>query len=163
MSDVEVFLFSHFNVDHSNDFPALIFSSWFEDRKRPLPIFSPSGNNFMPSTTEFVRDLFSEPRGAYRYLSELVDPGAGGSYQLQPHNVAASSMSVFVFRNADMALYAVSVVNGQVPALAWRVEIDGKLKIATSILHDVTTTNPSIAVGTFGQRCNPGRPNPEDR
>jgi ribonuclease BN (tRNA processing enzyme) len=126
MSNVDVFLFSHFHVDHSSDFPALIFSSWFEDRKRPLPIFGPSGNNFMPSTTEFVRDLFSEPHGAYRYLSELVDPGAGGSYQLLPHNVAASSMPVFVFRNADMALYAVSVVHGQVPALAWRVEIDGK-------------------------------------
>jgi len=32
MSQVDVFLFSHFHVDHSGDFPALIFSSWFEDR-----------------------------------------------------------------------------------------------------------------------------------
>src|SRR3984885_1083175 len=111
MSQVDVFLFSHFHVDHTSDFPALIFSSWFEDRNRPLPIFGPSGNKFMPSTTEFVRDLFSDPHGAYRYLSDLVDPGADGSYKLQPHNVAASSTPVLVFRNADMAMYAVSVVH----------------------------------------------------
>src|SRR5580704_1417840 len=54
MSTVDVFLFSHFHVDHSSDFPALIFSSWFEDRKRPLPVYGPTGNKFMPSTTEFV-------------------------------------------------------------------------------------------------------------
>jgi ribonuclease BN (tRNA processing enzyme) len=126
MSRVDVFLFSHFHVDHSSDFPALIFSSWFEDRKRPLPIFGPSGNKFMPSTTEFVSDLFRDPHGAYRYLSDLVEPGSEGSYNLQPHNVAASLVPVVVFRDADMTLYAVSVVHGVFPALAWRVEMGGK-------------------------------------
>ena len=126
MSQVDVFLFSHFHVDHSSDFPALIFSSWFEDRNRPLPIYGPPGNNFMPSTTEFVHDLFSDPHGAYRYLSDLVDPRAQGSYKLQPHNVTATSAPVLTFRNADIAVYAVRVIHGAVPALAWRVEIGGK-------------------------------------
>src|SRR6201993_87581 len=71
MSQLDVILFSHFHVDHSADFPALIKSSWFEDRKRPLPIYGPPGNDFMPSATEFVADFFGEKRGAYRYLSEL--------------------------------------------------------------------------------------------
>jgi ribonuclease BN (tRNA processing enzyme) len=126
MSQVDVFLFSHFHVDHTSDFPALIFSSWFEDRNRPLPIFGPSGNKFMPSTTEFVRDLFNDPHGAYRYLSDLTDPKADGTYKLQPHDVAATLVPVLVFHNADMTLYAVSVVHGAFPALAWRVEIGGK-------------------------------------
>jgi|ERR1700733_858884 ribonuclease BN (tRNA processing enzyme) len=126
MSQVDVFLFSHFHVDHSGDFPALVFSSWFGDRSRPLPIFGPSANKFMPSTTEFVSDLFSEPHGAWRYLSDLVEPGSERSYQLQPHNVAPSQVPVLVFRNADMAAYAVSVVHGVFPSLAWRVEIGGK-------------------------------------
>ncbi len=82
MSQLDVFLFSHFHVDHSGDFPALVFSSWFEDRKRPLPIYGPPGNEYMPSTTEFVHDLFSDPHGAWRYLSELVDPGSGSSYKI---------------------------------------------------------------------------------
>jgi ribonuclease BN (tRNA processing enzyme) len=127
MSQVDVFLFSHFHVDHSSDFPAFIFSSWFEDRNRPLPIYGPEGNEFMPSTTEFVHDLFSDPHGAWRYLSDLVEPSTTSSgYTLQPHDVAAGSAPVLVFRNADMAVYAVKVIHGAFPALAWRVEIGGK-------------------------------------
>ena len=126
MSQPDVFLFSHFHIDHSSDFPALVFSSWFEDRTRPLPVYGPAGNEFMPSTTEFVHDMFNDPHGAFRYLSELVEPGTGGSYQLQPHNVVAGSAPSLVFRNDTMTLYAVHVIHGGVPALAWRVEMGGK-------------------------------------
>ena len=126
MSTLDVFLFSHFHVDHTSDFPALVFSSWFEDRNRPLPVYGPPGNEFMPSTTEFVHDLFSDPHGAWRYLSELVDSGNDSSYKLQPHDVAAGSTPVPVFHNADMSISAVRVIHGAFPALAWRVEIGGK-------------------------------------
>jgi ribonuclease BN (tRNA processing enzyme) len=126
MSQVDVVLFSHFHIDHSGDFPALVFSSWFEDRKRPLPVYGPPGNEFMPSTTEFVRDLFSEPHGAWRYLSDLAGPGTKGSYTLEPHDVVAGFKPVLVFRNSDMVVYAVRVIHGGFPALAWRVEINGK-------------------------------------
>ena len=39
MSQLDVILFTHFHVDHSADFPALIFSSWFEERDRALPVY----------------------------------------------------------------------------------------------------------------------------
>jgi ribonuclease BN (tRNA processing enzyme) len=126
MSQLDVFIFSHFHIDHSGDFPALIFSSWFEERTRPLPVYGPAGNEYMPSTTEFVHDLFSDPHGAWRYLSELVEPGEGGTYQLQPHDVATEAAPALVLRNDTMALYAVRVVHGAFPALAWRVEMGGK-------------------------------------
>jgi ribonuclease BN (tRNA processing enzyme) len=127
MSQLDVILFSHFHVDHSGDFAALIKSSWFEDRKRPLPIYGPPGNDFMPSTTEFVSDLFGDKHGAYRYLSELLVPGEEGSYKMQPHNVIVSSTPVAVFHSGDVAASAVRVFHGPVPALAWRVEIGGKV------------------------------------
>jgi len=127
MSQLEVILFTHFHVDHSGDFPALIKSSWFEDRKRPLPIYGPEGNDFMPSTTEFVADFFGEERGAYRYLSELLVPGEDGSYKLQPHNAAGTPKPVVAFHSGNLAAYSVRVVHGGVPALAWRVEVGGKL------------------------------------
>ncbi|MGC2211341.1 MAG: MBL fold metallo-hydrolase [Candidatus Korobacteraceae bacterium] len=127
MSQLDVLLFTHFHVDHSADFPALIKSSWFEDRKRPLPIFGPPGNDFMPSTTEFVYDFFGDKHGAFRYLSELLAPGEEGSYKMQPHNVVAGSTPVAVFRSGKLAVYAVRVIHGQVPALAWRVETGGKV------------------------------------
>ena len=127
MSQLDVLLFSHFHVDHSGDFATLIKSSWFEDRKRPLPIYGPEGNEFMPSTVEFVSDLFGDKRGAYRYLSELLVPGQGGSYLMQPHSVAGSSSPTVVLRNGDLTLSAVRVIHGVFPSLAWRVEINGKV------------------------------------
>jgi ribonuclease BN (tRNA processing enzyme) len=129
MSQLDVLLFTHFHVDHSADFSALIKSSWFEDRKRPLPIYGPPGNDFMPSTTEFVSDLFGEKHGAYRYLSELLVPGEEGSYKMQPHNVLASSTPVAVFRSGDLVTSSVRVFHGAVPALAWRVEVGGKVMV----------------------------------
>jgi ribonuclease BN (tRNA processing enzyme) len=129
MSMLDALLFSHFHVDHSGDFAALIKSSWFEDRKRALPIYGPPGNDFMPSTIEFVSDFFSDKHGAYRYLSELLEPRQDGSYKLQPHNVVADSGIVAVLRNRDIALSAARVTHGTVPTLAWRVEIEDKVAV----------------------------------
>jgi ribonuclease BN (tRNA processing enzyme) len=126
MSQLDVILFSHLHVDHSGDFPVLIKSSWFEDRNRPLPIYGPPGNEFFPSTQEFVSDFFGEKHGAYRYLSELLVPGEDGSYKMQPHNVGASSTPQVVFSTGGVTASAVRVIHGGVPALAWRVDAKGK-------------------------------------
>jgi ribonuclease BN (tRNA processing enzyme) len=127
MSQLDVILFTHFHVDHSGDFAALIKSSWFEDRQRVLPIYGPTGNDFMPSTTEFVADLFGAKHGLYRYLSELLVPEEESSYKLQPHNVEGKVKPQEVFRNGDLVAYGVRVVHGAVPALAWRVEMGGRV------------------------------------
>jgi len=125
MSGLDVILFTHFHVDHSGDFAALIKSSWFEDRNRPLPIYGPEGNDFMPSTTQFVSDFFSD-HGAYGYLSELLVPGEQGRYKLQPHSVAGTSTPTVQVRDPDFTASSVRVIHGGVPALAWRVEIASK-------------------------------------
>jgi ribonuclease BN (tRNA processing enzyme) len=72
---LDVAFFSHFHVDYSSDLPVLISSSWFEDRKRTLPVLGPPVNAFTSSTTELVHDLFSGPHGAWRDLSELKELG----------------------------------------------------------------------------------------
>jgi ribonuclease BN (tRNA processing enzyme) len=127
MSQLDVILFSHFHVDHSADFSALIKSSWFEERQRALPIYGPPGNDFMPAATEFVSDFFGDKHGVYRYLSELLEPDEEGSYKMQPHNVEANEVPVVVFRNGDITASAVHVIHGGVPALAWRIEARGKV------------------------------------
>jgi ribonuclease BN (tRNA processing enzyme) len=126
MAQLDVLLFTHFHVDHSGDFAALIKSSWFEDRERPLPIYGPTGNSFMPSTTAFVSDLFGD-KGAYGYLSDLLVAGEEGSYKMQPHDVTAGETPTEVFRSGNLRASAAKVVHGQVPALAWRVEAGGKV------------------------------------
>lgn len=142
MADLDVLLFTHFHVDHSGDFAALIKSSWFEDRHRPLPIYGPEGNRFMPSTTEFVSELFGD-HGAYRYLSELLVPGEGGSYRMQPHNVPASAKPAVQFRGDNLATSSVRVIHGGVPALAWRVEIGGRSLVFSG---DTNGDDPGLAL-----------------
>ena len=147
MSQLDVILFTHFHVDHSADFPALIKSSWFEDRKRPLPVYGPPGNEYMPSTTEFVDDLFGD-KGAYRYLSELLVPTEQGSYKIQPHNVEAGSTPVEVFHDHGLSVSAVHVIHGAVPALAWRVEIDHK-----SIVFSGDTNGDDPGLGRLAENA----------
>jgi len=127
MSDLDVILFTHLHVDHSGDFAALIKSSWFEDRKRNLPIYGPPGNEYFPSMTEFVADLFGGKHGAYRYLSELLEKDEEGSYKMQPHDVMVAGTPAVVFRSRDLSVAAVRVIHGGAPALAWRAEIGGKV------------------------------------
>ena len=42
MADLDAVAFTHFHADHSSDFPALVKSSYFESRERPLPVFGPA-------------------------------------------------------------------------------------------------------------------------
>ena len=125
MSQLDVILFTHFHVDHSADFPALAFSSWFEERARPLPVYGPAGNSDFPSTVDFVHAFFNSRNGIYRYLSVLLIPQEEGGYELRPHNVAGDPSSV-AFHGEHLSAYAARVIHGSVPALAWRVEIGGK-------------------------------------
>ncbi len=125
MSQLDVILFTHFHVDHSADFPALIFSSWFEERDRPLPIYGPEGDSEFPSTVEFVNSFFNSRNGIYRYLSFLLPPRKENGYELRPHNVVGNPSSA-AFRGEHLLAYAAPVIHGSVPALAWRIEIGGK-------------------------------------
>ncbi len=83
MEDLDAILFSHFHVDHSADLPALIKSSFFDNRRRDLPVFGPSGSHWMPDTTNFLESLF-DIEGAFRYLAALMDDGRSNGYRLQP-------------------------------------------------------------------------------
>jgi ribonuclease BN (tRNA processing enzyme) len=125
MSQLDVILFTHFHIDHSADFPALIFSSWFEERERPLPVYGPAGQSEFPSTVDFVHAFFNSRNGIYRYLSFLLPPQKESGYELQPHNVVGDPSSA-AFRGEHLSAYAARVIHGSVPALAWRVEIAGK-------------------------------------
>jgi ribonuclease BN (tRNA processing enzyme) len=137
VSDLDVILFTHLHADHTSDLPALVKASFFEERSRPLPIYGPPGNKFMPSTVTFVRALFDSTRGAYRYLGDFLSPLAKDTYKLQPHDVEEVHGKLggtrkpeneirYVFANERLQAVAVRVVHGTLPALAWRIDAGGK-------------------------------------
>lgn len=142
VSDLDVILFTHLHADHTADLPALIKSSFFEDRTRRLPIYGPDGNKFMPSTVAFVRTQFDSVRGAYRYLGGFLNPLARGGYKLQPQDVRPLSAklkagrqpgdeTVYPFANEKLRASAVPVTHGNIPALAWRITAGGKSMVFT--------------------------------
>jgi len=119
-------LFTHLHIDHTADFPALIKSSYFGERARALPVYGPGGNSEFPATTTFVADLFDRARGAYRYLGEFLR-GAEDGYVLQAHDANLHSEEIrTVLSEKDMVISATPVTHGSVPALAWRIEVDGR-------------------------------------
>jgi ribonuclease BN (tRNA processing enzyme) len=129
MEDVDVILFSHLHIDHTADFPALLKSSYFGDRKRPLPVYGPAGNDGFPATSAFVTGLFDPSHGVYRYLGDFLR-GSDDGYQLRTRDVrpAPAEMRKVFDANGITAL-AASVVHGTVPALAWRVEVDRRVVV----------------------------------
>ncbi len=137
VSDLDVILLTHLHVDHTVDLPALIKASFFEDRTRPLPVYGPAGNKFMPSTVAFVRTLFDSTRGAYRYMGDFLSPMSRNTYKLQPQDVGEIRDKIrvprktgekiwAVFSNDRLRISATAVEHGSVPALAWRIEAGGK-------------------------------------
>jgi len=127
VAQLDAILFTHLHIDHSADFPALIKSSYFEERKRPLPVYGPPGNENFPSTTEFALALFDSKRGVYRYLGDFLAGNEGG-YPLQAHDVALTSSEIrTVASGRDFLLSATQVIHGGVPAIAWRVSLNGRI------------------------------------
>ncbi len=51
------------HVDHTADFAALVKSSYFEARKRTLPVLGPAGSAGLPSADSFARELFDGKSG----------------------------------------------------------------------------------------------------
>lgn len=129
VSDLDLVLFSHFHIDHSADFAALVKSSYFQARTRPLPVLGPSGNVGFPSTAHFVKSQFGKSDGSYRYLSDYFPADAKAmpwAYALKPIDIETEEASPkAVFTENGLKISALRQHHGDVPSLAWRVEAGG--------------------------------------
>ena len=143
VSQLDAIFFTHLHIDHTADFPALIKSSYFEDRHRPLPVYGPIGNEFFPTTTEFVADLFDPKHGAWRYLGDFVAGNQDG-YKLEAHDVSLGEHEVRkIYASPDLTAAATRVIHGGVPALAWRIQSGGKSVVFSG---DTNGTNGNLEI-----------------
>jgi len=114
-------VFSHLHVDHSNDLPAYIKSSFFTGRSQDLFIAGPDGNHLLPATDEFLQRLFGK-QGAWPYLSSHLD-SSSNAYQLVAKVLPSATNAVqAVITTADFTLSGIGVNHGALPAIAWRVD-----------------------------------------
>lgn len=145
VSDLDIILLTHLHVDHSADLPYLVKAAYFSERDRDLPIYGPDGNQLMPATTEFVRDLFG-PHGAFRYLSGYLD--GSENFRLRAHDVRASGKArQTLLATAKYRITAVPVHHGPIPALAYRVELGGHSIVFSGDMNNAKHTLVGLATG----------------
>ncbi|MGB0955975.1 MAG: MBL fold metallo-hydrolase [Panacagrimonas sp.] len=128
VSDLELILLTHLHVDHSGDLPALVKASYFQKRKRDLPVLGPDAGGPFPSTVNFLERLFAA-NGAFAYLNDYLASDKKAktrNYQLRPQNVRTEEGEMqLVYDKRRVQVWGSSVSHGIVPAVAWRVDIGG--------------------------------------
>ena len=144
--DLEVIAYTHLHVDHSADLPGFIKGSYFLERSEPLIILGPDSNTAMyPDTVTFVNRLFG-PEGAYAYLQDFLTHKSSGGYRLRPRNVKSTGNKRWAqFESAHTKLIATPVNHAIVPALAWRIEIGGKIIVVTGDFNNQKNVMPKFA------------------
>jgi len=125
LDDLEALAFTHLHVDHSADLPALVKSGYFDTRSRPLIVLGPDRGARFPALPQWLDRQFGAD-GAYAYLSGALD-GSEGQFALRPVTPTITKGVSEPITLADgIALHAVKVHHGPVPALAWIVEVAGR-------------------------------------
>lgn len=116
---------SHFHTDHSVDFAALLKSGNFSARERPLLVAGPAGARLFPGLNVYLESLLGPDGGAYGYLTGYLD-GSRGLAKLEAVEVSRDAGRVeVVYRNdaRELAIDALNVPHGIVPALGFRVRV----------------------------------------
>ena len=146
MEHLQVILLTHLHVDHAADLPALIKASFFTERRNDLPLYGPTGNALMPGTQAFVEALFKAEGGAFRYLGGYLS--GAETYRLLAHEIPAQGKTpTTAINDARFKLVAVPVHHGPVPALAWRIEINGRVIVISGDMNGDNHTLESLATG----------------
>ncbi len=126
--DVELFLFSHFHVDHSSDFPAYIKGAFFTKRSKPLFVYGPTGTKFVASAEQFVERAIGSQAGMYPYLGNVLDKNSPSAYKIKSANIqwSYSDLTIKTIYNQNGILVkTVSTHHGPFPSQGYRVELAG--------------------------------------
>ncbi|HEY3675349.1 MAG TPA: MBL fold metallo-hydrolase [Candidatus Tumulicola sp.] len=151
-SSLEQILLTHLHIDHTSDLGAIIMSMYMGERQTPIAITGPAGRpgnddapenaSPQPGVTEFVRLLFGR-RGAWRYMNTFE--GFGITVRDTPSDIrerAIYSIPVdAALRELDVAVYAVAVPHGMMPAVAFRVDCGAESVVFSG---DISTSTASF-------------------
>jgi ribonuclease BN (tRNA processing enzyme) len=126
LEDLWMLGISHLHPDHVSDLPALLWLS-HQVRKEPLPIVGPSGNDVAPGFPTFLNRLFDEKTGAFQVLGPALGApqgAAGGGVRLDVGVVDVTKAGpTTVFERQGLTVTAQGIPHGNIPTLAYRVQI----------------------------------------
>ena len=138
IEDLSLIAISHLHPDHVSDLPALLWGDMA--RKAPLAISGPSGNDAVPSFPTFLTHLFDQKSGAFQVLAGTLGGSSGRGVPLEVAVVdVAKREASTVLSQPDIAVTAISIPHGNIPALAYRVRAQDKTIVFST---DQTGTDP---------------------
>lgn len=144
-SDLDAIALSHLHVDHTGDLPSIIAGSRNLGRTRPLSVLGPAGTDTSMSTQDHIERLIG-PDGAYNHLSEFLTPTSPGGYRISIREVQATGNRVWAkFNNRDIKLSAIPVHHGDIPTLAWRVEVGEQSLVFAGDFNNLKNVIPRFA------------------
>ena len=123
IEDLEAVLITHMHIDHVNDLSAYIKAGYFTSRSKELKIFGTKSSNMMPSIKEYLYRLFGR-NGVYAYMKDVLSNNSD-SFTLKPIILPIQKYSTKI--SSNILITSIKVNHGIIPALAYRVEIDGKV------------------------------------
>jgi ribonuclease BN (tRNA processing enzyme) len=146
--DLQGILFTHFHVDHSADFPALIKGSFFTKRTEDLNIFGPAGNAIMPAATEYLSRIIGDS-GAHAYLNSYLKKKGRAKYKVIATNVPLQKNTTFNYSlGSDIKASATPVDHGPIATIAWRIQVAD-----CSIVFSGDMTNRFNVLGKFANNA----------
>ncbi|MCE2460209.1 MAG: hypothetical protein J4F38_05445 [Pseudomonadales bacterium] len=123
-ADLDAIVFTRLQAYNTVDLPSFLEGSPKSGRKGVLPVLGPADPNG-ESTSAFLDRLIG-PQGAYPHLSRFLSVDSPGGYRISVRDVMAIGTRRWAeFGTDNLKLAAIPVHHGGLPALAWRVEIDG--------------------------------------
>ncbi|MFW6092561.1 MAG: MBL fold metallo-hydrolase [Pseudomonadota bacterium] len=146
-ADLDAIALTQVQAPHVTELPAYVHGSFYADRDRPLPVLGPDGTEDYPGTEALLERLIG-PEGAFPYLADFLTRRSRGGYVLEPQEIAASGRRRWSeFGSANLRLSAVPVSHGDVPALAWRVDVGDESIVFTGDFSNLKNVMPSFAEG----------------
>ena len=133
---VDMWLFSHFHIDHCADFPAIIKSMYYLRRAynpTPLTIIGPDRGGKFPSAVEFVDKNFNPETGVYAYLHDFLNTVYSPDIRLTtmnvPYDYTVYKSPITAFEKDGIRVSTIPVRHGSdlaTPSVAYRVDYSGK-------------------------------------
>lgn len=134
---LDMWLFSHFHIDHSSDFPAIIKSMYYLRRgynvNNPLMVIGPERGGKFPSATEFVDKLFNPETGIYAYLHDFLKTVFALDLNIEtkdvPFDYTIYKAPIVAYEKDGITISTIPVSHGpdmSIPAVAYRVDYNGE-------------------------------------
>ncbi|MCH9813607.1 MAG: MBL fold metallo-hydrolase [Epsilonproteobacteria bacterium] len=121
IDDLQAIALTHLHIDHSADLPQFMKAGFFTDRTHKLPILGTVKGGAFPDIHTYIQRLFGK-EGAYAYMKDILT-SQSQSFQIVPQLLPQSLHTTQI---NDIKISSIGVKHGQIPAIAFAFEIEGK-------------------------------------